>query len=100
MSSRRTRSRSRTAATRRLARARERAMPIALDPASAAPLELTPEFAAWAGPVDLLLANAAEAAVLDDAPAARERVTKRGAFGASWTDGASAVSHPASAVAL
>jgi sugar/nucleoside kinase (ribokinase family) len=62
-------------------------MPIALDPASAAPLAHTPQFLEWAGPVDVLLANEAEAAVLGDARSARELVVKRGPAGATWSDG-------------
>ena len=69
------RERSRPAAQAALARARERGMPIALDAASAAPLECAPEFMAWAGPVDL--------------------VVKRGAGGASWTDGTRTIALPA-----
>jgi sugar/nucleoside kinase (ribokinase family) len=79
---------SRAAALAALARARAREMRIALDPASVAPLKSAPEFAAWAGAVDLLIANADEAAVLGDGHAAREVVVKRGAGGATWTDGA------------
>ena len=89
------RERSRPAAQAALARARECGMPIALDAASAAPLECAPEFMAWAGPVDLLLANAAEAAVLGGADGARELVVKRGAGGASWTDGTRTIALPA-----
>jgi sugar/nucleoside kinase (ribokinase family) len=86
---------SRDAALAALARAREHAMPIALDPASAAPLAAAPAFAAWTGPVDLLLANEAEAAVLGDGHGARELVVKRGAAGATWTDGARTLDVPA-----
>jgi len=81
------RERSRPAARAALARAREHAMPVALDAASAEPLRGAPEFASWAGAVDLLLANEDEAAVLGELGFARERVIKRGARGASWTDG-------------
>jgi ribokinase len=81
------RERSRPAARAALVRARERGLPIALDAASAAPLRAAPEFLEWAGPVDLLLANEDEAAVLGDLSSARERVIKRGARGASWSDG-------------
>src|SRR5438128_2438474 len=96
MSWRPTRLRSRTAATRRrrpgwaaaaLARARACGMRTVLDAASAAPLRAAPQFMEWAGPVDLLLANEAEAAVLGDGHGARQVVVKRGAGGASWTDG-------------
>jgi ribokinase len=81
------RERSRPAARSALARAREHGMPVVLDAASAAPLRAAPGFLGWAGPVDLLLANEDEAAVLGDLSGARERVIKRGARGASWTDG-------------
>jgi ribokinase len=89
---------SRPAAQAALTRAREHGMPIALDAASAAPLQQTPDFSAWAGAVDLLLANADEAAVLGDAHAARELVVKRGAAGACWTDGERTVELPAQPV--
>jgi ribokinase len=81
------RERSRPAARSALARAREHCMPVVLDAASAAPLRAAPGFLGWAGPVDLLLANEDEAAVIGDLSGARERVIKRGARGASWTDG-------------
>ena len=91
------RERSRPAARAALARARDHGMPIALDAASAAPLRAAPGFLDWAGPVDLLLANEDEAAVLGDLATARERVVKRGARGASWTDGERSVDVPAAA---
>jgi ribokinase len=90
------RSGSRAAARRALQRARERGLPIALDLASAAPLAREPQFIAWAGDVDLLFANEEELAVLG-APAAGELVVKRGARGASWTDGTRTVEVPAAA---
>jgi ribokinase len=86
---------SRSAARHALALARERGMRIALDPASAAPLAAAPEFAEWAGPVDVLLANEAEAAVLGDSVAASELVVKRGARGASWSDATRSLDVPA-----
>src|SRR5207247_10949292 len=70
---------SRAAARAALARAREHGMAIALDTASAAPLANAPDFLDWAGPVDLLLANEAEAALIADAHGARELIVKRGA---------------------
>jgi ribokinase len=48
--------------------------------------------------VDLLLANAAEADVLGGALGARELVVKRGADGASWTDGTRTAALPATSV--
>jgi sugar/nucleoside kinase (ribokinase family) len=86
---------SRAAARRVLALARERGMRIALDPASAAPLARAPEFLDWAGPVDVLLANEAEAAVLGGIDGARELIVKRGAHGATWTDGTRTIDVPA-----
>jgi ribokinase len=85
---------SRAAARAALERARAAGVAISLDAASAAPLAAAPQLAAWAGPVDLLLANA------DEAPhaasvVARERVIKRGADGAEWSDGARRVVAPA-----
>ncbi len=81
------RERSRPAAQAALARAHEAGMPIALDAASAVPLAQAPDFMTHAGRVDLLFANAAEAAVLGDGHVAGELVIKRGAGGAAWTDG-------------
>jgi ribokinase len=76
----------RAAARAALEHARGAGMKISLDAASAAPLAAAPpELARWIGPVDLLFANADEApftAAID----ARERVVKRGAGGAEWTD--------------
>jgi sugar/nucleoside kinase (ribokinase family) len=85
---------SRPAAQAALARARETNMPIAVDAASAAPLRQAPEFARWAGAVDVLFANEDEIAVLGDHDA-RELVVKRGAGGATWTGGARTVDAPA-----
>ncbi len=86
---------SRPAAQAALARARELGMRTVVDAASAAPLRDDPGFAAAVGEVDLLLANADEAAVLGDARQARELVVKRGAGGATWTDGTATSSHAA-----
>jgi ribokinase len=86
---------SRPAAQAALARARGRGMPIALDAASAAPLSRARDFTMWSGPVDLLLANADESAVLGNSHGARELVVKRGAAGASWTDGTRTLAVPA-----
>jgi sugar/nucleoside kinase (ribokinase family) len=85
---------SRRAARVALARARDSGMAIALDAASAAPLRAAPDFASWAGPVDVLLANEDEIAVLGSFEA-RETVVKRGAAGATWSDGSRTVDAPA-----
>jgi ribokinase len=66
-----------------------------LDAASAAPLRQAPEFATWAGRVDLLLANEEEIEVLGGGHGAREVVVKRGAAGASWNDASRTVDLPA-----
>ncbi|TML07069.1 MAG: hypothetical protein E6G41_05430 [Actinobacteria bacterium] len=89
---------SRPAAQAALARAREQDMRVVLDAASAAPLELAPSFTTWAGAVDLLLANEDEMAVLGDRCDAREVVVKRGAGGATWTDGSRVVDGEAATV--
>jgi sugar/nucleoside kinase (ribokinase family) len=89
---------SRPAAQAALARARETEMAIVLDAASAAPLAQAPAFTTWAGVVDLLLANADEIEVLGDGCDAHETVVKRGAGGASWTDGVRTVQVDAPAV--
>jgi sugar/nucleoside kinase (ribokinase family) len=97
--------------------ARERGMTISLDPSSAAPLAAAgaAAFLEWAGPVDLLVPNEDEAAVLGHhaAPAralkpatartpspipARETVVTLGAEGALWTDGSRTVRQPAEQV--
>jgi ribokinase len=85
---------SRAAGQRALTIARERGMRIALDLASAAPLAREPQFMAWAGEVDLLLANEDELAVVGRS-AAHELVIKRGARGATWTDGERRIDVPA-----
>jgi ribokinase len=69
-----------------------------VDPSSAARLApFGPErFVDLAGPVDLLLPNRDEAAVLGPLVSrAREVVVTLGADGAAWTDGASEVTSPA-----
>ncbi len=94
-----------------LARARAVGLTISLDAASAAPLRAVgpAEFRRWIDGVDLLLANAEEAAVLtglDDPDAAAEEllatantvVVKRGADGALWRSGVERVAVPAAAV--
>ena len=80
-----------------LARARAAGIRIAVDPASAAPLAAAPAFLDWIAPVDLLLPNEAEAAVLGPRmyEAAREVVVKRGAAGATWSDGTHRAGTPA-----
>jgi sugar/nucleoside kinase (ribokinase family) len=83
-----------------LAAARHRGWSIAVDAASAAPLQTVggPEFLNWLGADVLLFANAAEAAVLvghRDAAAAAvalgrmcgSAIVKQGADGAVWSDG-------------
>src|SRR4051812_22966617 len=88
----------REAALEALRRARASGMTISLDPSSAAPLRaFGPErFVDLAGPVDLLLPNRDEAAVLGSlASRAREVVVTLGADGAVWTDGARQVAAPA-----
>src|SRR5262249_51821924 len=61
-------------------------MKISVDPASAAPLRNDPVFLDRITPIDLLLPNADEAAVLGPQIDVPEVVTKRGAAGATWTD--------------
>jgi sugar/nucleoside kinase (ribokinase family) len=90
----------RPAALHALEEARRLGCPVSVDPASSAPLAEAgaTAFLAWIGRVDLLLPNAAEAAVLtglwDPAEAARalaahadEVVVTLGAEGALWSDG-------------
>jgi sugar/nucleoside kinase (ribokinase family) len=91
---------SRPAALAALARARAVGMRTSLDASSAALLAAAPGLAEWAGSVDLLLANAEEAPLVAGV-AARERVLKRGAAGARWSDGtrsASVAAVPAAVV--
>src|SRR2546423_1396389 len=63
--------------------------------ASAGALGRAPALMAWAGEVDVMLANAEEAAVLGETPGVRELVIKRGSGGASWTDGERTIHVPA-----
>jgi sugar/nucleoside kinase (ribokinase family) len=88
---------SRAAGVGALRLARERGMTTSLDPSSSAPLAAAgaAAFAKWAGPVDLLVPNAEEAAVLRDTPTARETVVTLGREGALWTDGSRSVRRPA-----
>ncbi|MEJ3743550.1 PfkB family carbohydrate kinase [Actinomycetes bacterium KLBMP 9797] len=104
----------RAAGLRALAAARARGLTVSVDAASAAPLRRVgaAAFLTWVRGVDLLLANADEAAVLagDGAPraqaaalaeVARVAVVKCGADGAVWASGSSVVTapaHPASVV--
>jgi sugar/nucleoside kinase (ribokinase family) len=88
----------REAALEALRRARSAGMTISLDPSSAAPLRaFGPErFLDLAGPMDLLLPNRDEAAVLGPLTSrAREVVVTLGAEGARWTDGKRTVTAPA-----
>jgi sugar/nucleoside kinase (ribokinase family) len=78
---------SRGAAMAAIERAREAGMKISVDPASAAPLADDPVFLARVAPVDLLLPNADEAAVLGPQIEVGELVVTSGAGGATWSDG-------------
>lgn len=102
---------SRAAGIRALALARERGMTTSLDPSSAAPLATVgaARFLEWSVPVDLLLPNADEAALLSghsDADhaaraltaAATEVVVKLGAAGAAWSGGTEVRRRPAEKV--
>ena len=82
---------SRMAALTAIERAREAGMRISVDPASAAPLAQDPVFLARVAPVDLLMPNADEAAVLGPQIDVPELVVKFGAAGATWTDGVETV---------
>jgi sugar/nucleoside kinase (ribokinase family) len=62
-------------------------MKVSVDPASAAPLANDPVFLQRIAPIDLLLPNEDEAAVLGPQIGVPELVVTRGAAGASWTDG-------------
>ena len=90
---------SRPAALRALELARERGIPVSVDPSSAAPLAGEPRFADWVSGAALLLPNADEARVLTGeadperaaralAAGVREAVVTLGAAGALWSDGA------------
>jgi ribokinase len=88
----------RAAALEALRRARSGGLTISLDPSSAAPLRAfgAERFLDLAGPVDLLLPNRDEAAVLGLlASRAREVVVTLGPQGAVWTDGDREVASPA-----
>jgi sugar/nucleoside kinase (ribokinase family) len=99
---------SRAAGIHALTRARARGITTSLDPSSAAPLATVgaAQFLVWAGPVDLLVPNAEEAALLPSpTPAAatnpipaREIVVTLGGNGAVWTDGERTVRRPADRV--
>jgi sugar/nucleoside kinase (ribokinase family) len=75
---------SRGAALAAIDRAREAGMKISVDPASAAPLANDPVFLQRIAPIDLLLPNADEAAVLGPQIDVPEVVVKSGAKGARW----------------
>jgi ribokinase len=85
------RSGSRGAALEAIERARESGMKISIDPASAAPLANDPVFLQRVAPIDLLLPNADEAAVLGPQIDVPEVVVKFGANGARWTNGVETV---------
>ena len=68
-------------------RARDAGMKISVDPASAAPLANDPIFLDRITPIDLLLPNEDEAAVLGRQLNVPEIVITRGARGATWTNG-------------
>jgi ribokinase len=92
---------SRGAGVRALAAARERGLSASVDAASAAPLRRAgaDAFRAWVRGVDLLLANADEAAVLGDLTGvARHVVVKRGAGGAEWDGTVRVAARPAAVV--
>jgi ribokinase len=77
----------RAAALTAIDRARDAGMRISVDPASAAPLANDPVFLDRITPIDLLLPNEDEAAVLGRQVKVPEIVITRGARGASWTNG-------------
>ena len=77
----------RAAALTAMDRAREAGMKISVDPASAAPLANDPVFLDRITPIDLLLPNEDEAAVLGPQLNVPEIVITRGARGATWTNG-------------
>jgi sugar/nucleoside kinase (ribokinase family) len=76
-------------------RAREAGMKVSVDPASAAPLANDPIFLDRITPIDLLLPNEDEAAVLGRQLKVPEVVITRGARGATWTNGFETVSERA-----
>jgi ribokinase len=84
---------SRAAGRHALALARERGMTTSLDPSSAAPLAAVgaARFLEWAGPVDLLVPNADEAALLGVTPARTSNPTPAGGANAIPAGGANAI---------
>ncbi len=78
---------SRAAALTAIDRARDAGMRISVDPSSAAPLANDPVFLDRITPIDLLLPNEDEAAVLGPQLKVPEIVITRGARGSTWTDG-------------
>jgi ribokinase len=78
---------SRPAALTAIDRARDAGMKISVDPASAVPLANDPIFLDRITPIDLLLPNEDEAAVLGRQINVPEVVVTRGAKGATWTNG-------------
>jgi sugar/nucleoside kinase (ribokinase family) len=86
---------SRPAALAAIDRARDAGMKISVDPASAAPLANDPIFLDRITPIDLLLPNEDEAAVLGRRLRIPEVVITRGARGATWTNGYETVSERA-----
>jgi sugar/nucleoside kinase (ribokinase family) len=86
---------SRLAALEAIDRAHAKGMKISVDPASAVPLANDPVFLARIAPIDLLLPNESEAAVLGPQIDVPELVVTRGRSGASWTDGITRVDQPA-----
>jgi sugar/nucleoside kinase (ribokinase family) len=86
---------SRAVAMAAIESAREHGMRIAVDPASAAPLANDPIFLERIAPIDLLLPNEDEAAVLGPQIHVPELVVKHGANGATWTNGVETVSERA-----
>ncbi|WP_028058652.1 carbohydrate kinase family protein [Candidatus Solirubrobacter pratensis] len=77
----------RAAALTAIDRAREAGMKVSVDPASAAPLANDPIFLDRITPIDLLLPNEDEAAVLGRQLKVPEVVITRGGRGATWTNG-------------
>jgi sugar/nucleoside kinase (ribokinase family) len=77
----------RAAALTAIDRARDAGMKVSVDPASAAPLANDPVFLARITPIDLLLPNEDEAAVLGRQIDVPEVVVTSGAGGATWTNG-------------
>jgi sugar/nucleoside kinase (ribokinase family) len=84
---------SRAAGLRALAQARTGGMTISLDPSSAAPLAAVraARFLEWAGPVDLLVPNADEAALLGAGPVRTSNPTAAGGADAIPAGGVNAI---------